>query len=302
MVKEKNEIVKSEKKNEVAFKKDFSDSVMNSISQYEKEGRLRLPKNYSASNALKSAWLMLQNIKDKNGSLALQRIWKENPTSVANALLEMVIMGLNPAKSQCYFIVYGNTLSMMPSYFGKITALKRIEGIEEVNAQVIYEGDEIDYDIQSDGSISNIDHKQDFSNIKEDKIIGGYCVIKYKGKEYGTIATFEQIKEAWQMSKQSKDHDKFKSEFVKRTMVNKAIKWFVNTRDDDDLLIEIIQSNENSNYDYEEYENESTELPEVQEVKVETEEPVTKEVVKEAVYEEKIEETQEDDSEIVEFE
>lgn len=289
MEKEKQEIVKKEE-NKLAFQRDFSDSVMNSITKYTEEGRLRLPKGYSAENALKSAWLILQNTKDKNEVPALQ-VCKENPASIANALLEMVIMGLNPAKSQCYFIVYGKTLSMMPSYFGRITALKRIEGVEGINAQVIYEGDDIDYDMNSDGSISNIEHHQEFKNIKEDKILGGYCVIKYKGQEYGTIATMEKIQEAWKMSKMAKDKKEFKSEFVKRTVVNKAIKWFINTRDDEDLLVETISANENQHYDYD---NSEVDLPPVQEVKIEEE-------VQEAVVEEKKEQL-ENDIEVTEFE
>ena len=289
MEKEKQAIVKKEE-NKLAFQRDFSDSVMNSITKYTEEGRLRLPKGYSAENALKSAWLILQNTKDKNEVPALQ-VCKENPASIANALLEMVIMGLNPAKSQCYFIVYGKTLSMMPSYFGRITALKRIEGVEGINAQVIYEGDDIDYDMNSDGSISNIEHHQEFKNIKEDKILGGYCVIKYKGQEYGTIATMEQIQEAWKMSKMAKDKKEFKSEFVKRTVVNKAIKWFINTRDDEDLLVETISANENQHYDYD---NSEVDLPPVQEVKIEEE-------VQEAVVEEKKEQL-ENDIEVTEFE
>ena len=293
MEKEKQEIVKKEE-NKLAFKRDFSDSVMNSISQYTKEGRLRLPKGYSAENALKSAWLTLQKTEDKNHNLALSVC---TPNSVANALLQMVIMGLNPAKTQCYFVVYGKELTLMPSYFGKITALKRIDGIEDINAQVIYEGDEIDYEINSDGSISNIEHHQEFKNIKEDAIIGGYCVIKYKGQEYATISTFEQIKEAWNMSKMSKDKTSFKSEFVKRTMVNKAIKWFINTRDDDDLLVETIQNNENEQYNYED-EN-IDELPPAKEVKVgET----NANEVKEAEYIETQKETTKNDIEVDKFE
>lgn len=292
MEKEKQELAKKEE-NKLAFQKNFSDSVMNSIKKYGDEGRLRLPKGYSAENALKSAWLTIQKTEDKNHKPALSVC---TPESVANALLEMTIMGLNPAKTQCYFVVYGKTLTMVPSYFGRITALKRIDGVEEINAQVIYEGDEIDYEIQSDGSICNVEHHQEFKNIKEDNILGGYCVIKYKGKEYGTIATMEQIKEAWNMSKMSKEKATFKSEFVKRTLVNKAIKWFINTRDDEDLLVETIQTNENHNYDYDNAEID--ELPPVQEVRVD-------ENIQEAEYEEptaKKEEQETNDIKVDEFE
>lgn len=251
-----------------ALKNTFADSVMNSINKFMSEKRLVLPVGYSPENALKSAWLKILETKDSNGRKALDVC---TPESVGNALLEMAIMGLNPAKSQCYFIVYGNKLTMFPSYFGKITALKRIKGVEGISAQAIYEGDEITYDIQSDGSVSNIEHHQSFFDIKEDKLLGAYCVITYDGKEYGTIITMEQIQEAWNKSKTSKEKKEFKSEFAKRTAVNRAIKWFINTRDDEDLLIDTINSNENSHYEFEE----------------EEEEPVRTTVVVDADYDEK---------------
>ena len=119
----KQEIVKKETG---ALKNTFADSVMNSIAKFTKEKRLVLPTNYSAENALKIAWLKILETTDRNGKKALEVC---TPESVGNALLEMSIMGLNPAKNQCYFIVYGNKLTLFPSYFGKITALKRIDGV-----------------------------------------------------------------------------------------------------------------------------------------------------------------------------
>ena len=255
MTEKKQEIVK---KDNGVLKNTFADSVMTSINKFTSEKRLVLPTNYSAENSLKSAWLKILETTDRNGKKALEVC---TPESVGNALLEMAIMGLNPSKSQCYFIVYGNKLTMFPSYFGKITALKRIKGIEGINAQAIYEGDTIDYDINEDGAIINIEHHQEFKNIKEDQLVGAYCVIKYNGQNYGTIVTMEQIQQAWNKSKTSKDKKEFKSEFAKRTAVNRAIKWFINTRDDEDLLIETISANENSHYDFEDNQEDMEEVP-----------------------------------------
>lgn len=286
----KQEIVK---KPTGALKNTFADSVMNSINKFISEKRLVLPTGYSPENALKSAWLKILETKDKQDRKALEVC---TPESVGNALLEMAIMGLNPAKNQCYFIVYGNKLTMFPSYFGKITALKRIKGVEEINAQAIYDGDEIDYDISPEGAIINIEHHQSFSNIKEDNLIGAYCVIKYNGQNYGTIVTMEQIQQAWNKSKTSKDKKEFKSEYAKRTAVNRAIKWFINTRDDEDLLIETITMNENNQYEFEEEDTEEVT-------------PQRTSVVVEATYDESIgviEETQKDnknnETEYAEFE
>ena len=65
------------------------------LTHYQKDGRLNLPANYSVGNAITSAWLILQNTFDKEKRPVLTSCTKE---SVANALLDMAIMGLNPAK------------------------------------------------------------------------------------------------------------------------------------------------------------------------------------------------------------
>lgn len=239
------EVKKEDKKNEVALVsksqemiiKDLGDQALKMVNGYTSNGQLVLPKNYSVENAMKGAYLKILQTVDSQKRPALQVCSKE---SIAQALVQTAIMGLNPLKDQVYYIVYGDKLTAMPSYFGRITSLKRIDGIEDVNAQVIYEDDEFDYDIRTDGSIYNISHKQKLSNIDESKITGGYCVITFKGKEYGVVSTLKQIQQNWNMSKTNKTKDSFKSEFVKRTMVSKTIKWFINTRDDEDLLIQTI--------------------------------------------------------------
>ena len=121
------------------FEKNISDSVQNRITELAQDRRLVLPPNYSVGNALASAWLILQNVKDRNGQPALKVC---TPQSIANALLDMAIMGHNPAKKHGYFIVYGDQLTWFPSYFGKCASLKRIDGIEhEPVGTLIYDGD-----------------------------------------------------------------------------------------------------------------------------------------------------------------
>ena len=96
------------------FEKNISDSVQNRITELAQDRRLVLPPNYSVGNALASAWLILQNVRDRNGQPALKVC---TPQSIANALLDMAIMGHNPAKKHGYFIVYGDQLTWFPSYF-----------------------------------------------------------------------------------------------------------------------------------------------------------------------------------------
>ena len=81
--------------------KNFTDVVLNTINDNTASGQLVLPEDYVVGNALKSAYLTLQGTKDKNFKPAMEICTQK---SIANALLDMVVMGLNPAKKQCYFI------------------------------------------------------------------------------------------------------------------------------------------------------------------------------------------------------
>lgn len=119
--------------------KDVVDSVLAKITKFEETGELKLPANYSAANALKSAWLILQETKDRSDRPALVVCTKE---SIANALLDMVVQGLSPMKKQCYFIVYGNKLTLQRSYLGTLAIAKRVGGVLTAVANCVYEGDE----------------------------------------------------------------------------------------------------------------------------------------------------------------
>jgi recombination protein RecT len=124
--------------------RDITDQVNNKISAMQNEG-LALPTSYSHANALKSAFFALTN--HSSGNL-LEKCSKE---SIANALLDMVIQGLSPAKTQCYFVPYGQTLKMTRSYFGTMAVVKRLKGVKNIWANIIYEGDDFDLGIDEFG-------------------------------------------------------------------------------------------------------------------------------------------------------
>ena len=138
-----NELVKKEEKQLQVVKEErnITDNVLNKIHQFQNNGQIYFPNNYSPENALKSAWLKLQEVKDKNGKLALEVCTQP---SIANALLNMVIQGLNPMKNQCYFIPFGNQLTLMRSYFGSIAVAKQFGEIRDITAEVIYVGDKVE--------------------------------------------------------------------------------------------------------------------------------------------------------------
>ena len=236
----------------IEFEKNISDSVTNRVNQLSKDGRLNLPANYSVGNAIASAWLILQNTVDKDKRPVLTSCTKE---SVANALLDMAIMGLNPAKKQGYFIAYGNQLSWFTSYFGKCAALRRVKGFEtEPIATLIYEGDSFELGLNELNEEIIINHIKSWDAKVKNNIIGAYATVKYKGITKSVVMTMREIREAWSKSKTNVEHKDFTGEYVKRTVINRLVKMLLQTTNDDDLLAENIIQNEDQHYDFNETE------------------------------------------------
>ncbi|MGG0718717.1 RecT family recombinase [Robertmurraya massiliosenegalensis] len=234
--------------NSVAIiQKDITDDVNRSLTRLQDEG-LVLPPNYNASNALKSAFFKLQEVKDKSGKPALEVCTRE---SIANSLLDMVTQGLSPAKTQCYFVVYGNQLQLNRSYFGTQAVLKRLNNVKDIWANVIFEGDVFDYEIDG-GREKLLKHETNFLN-RDKEILGAYAVVKTNDdEELLTVMTRKEIDTAWGQSKTSQGvHKKFPQEMAKRTVINRAAKAFINTSDDSDLLVDAINRSTENEYDNE---------------------------------------------------
>lgn len=227
------------------IQRDITDSVNQKIDELQSEG-LALPPNYSHSNALKSAFFKLQEVTDKSGKPALEVCTKE---SVANALLDMVVQGLSPAKTQCYFVVYGNKLQLLRSYFGTQAVLKRLTGVKDIWANVIYKDDVFEYE-NDRGREKLISHKTAFEN-RDKEVVGAYAVIQTADdEEIMTAMTRKEIEVSWGQSKTSQAvHKKFPQEMAKRTVINRAAKAFINTSDDSDLLIESINNTTENEYE-----------------------------------------------------
>lgn len=226
-------------------KKETVDVVAERIRVFQDSGEIQFPENYLPENALKSAWLTIQETKDRNGKPALEVCTKD---SIANALLSMVIQGLNPDKKQCYFIVYGDKLQLQRSYFGSIAVAKQVnEDIEDIIAEVIYTGD-VFKTSKKRSKTYILEHEQDFENIDKANIAGAYATILYKdGTDESVVMTIAQIHQAWKQSKMGvfddkgkvKDtstHGKFAEEMAKKTVINRAAKMKINTSDDHNIV------------------------------------------------------------------
>ena len=214
------------------MQKDITDQVSNRISQLQDDG-LALPKDYNPQNALKAAWFKLQQTKDRSNRPALQVCTR---ASIANALLDMVTQGLSPAKTQCYFIVYGNEVQLQRSYFGTIAAVKRLSSVKDIDAQVVHQGDEFAIGADDLGRIKVTKFVPKFENLDK-PIKGAFAFIELaNGDVHYTVMTQKQIMTSWGQSRQHNVQQKFADEMAKRTVINRAAKMYINTSDDSDLL------------------------------------------------------------------
>ena len=225
------------------LQKDITDNIARKLDELKKDGGLAIPANYNPANALKSAFFEMTN--SASGNL-LEKCSRE---SIANSLLNMAIQGLSPAKKQCYFVPYGQNLSMQRSYFGTQKVVKSLTNVEDIWATIIYEDE---FEIEIEGGRERIaKHTTSFLN-RDNDIIGAYCIIKKSdGEEVLTVMTRKEIEASWSQSKNKSVQNKFPQEMAKRTVINRAAKAFINTSDDSDALIQAVNDTTE-----EEFENE----------------------------------------------
>lgn len=223
--------------------KQVTSNVATRIEAMKGEGLLIAP-NYSVSNALSSAYYALKNAPGGN------LLEKCTPDSIYNALLDMVTQGLSPAKTQCYFVPYGNTVKLTRSYFGTMKVVKQLPEVKDIYAEVIYEGD--DFKIKNEnGRKVFVSHDTDWTNA-DNAIVGAYCIIeKVDGEKFLTVMTKKEIDKSWSQAKTKNVQNNFPQEMAKRTVINRAAKQFFNTSDDNDLFIDAVNRTTENEYDNE---------------------------------------------------
>lgn len=226
-------------KSEVVVKRDISENVLIRVKQLEQAGELKLPKNYIVENALKSAYIVLSETKDRNNKSVLTSCTQQ---SIAESLLKMVVWGLSPLKKQCYFIPYGDKLECVPDYSGNILMAKRFGNVSDVIPNVVLEGDEFEFEIDVEsGRKRVIKHKQSLESIGKNIVKGAYATIKFNDGTYDTeIMSMSQINSAWTQrggGTLSPAHKKFPDQMAKKTVINRACKLIIRGSDDSALFV-----------------------------------------------------------------
>lgn len=199
-------------------------AVMKQVEELQQTGGLVLPKDYNVNNALKSAWIYIQTIETRTKQKAIDVCTK---LSICNCLLEMVIRGQHP-KKHCYFIPCGNSLEYWERYTGKLLRAKRDTKIQDVVAQIVYEGDKFVYTVDENGYYQLVSHETAIENINPDKIKAAYAVVIFKdGSKHLEIMTIDQIRKSWQQGAArgaSGAHQNFTDQMCKKTVIARACK------------------------------------------------------------------------------
>lgn len=264
MAETKQTAVAERQQTDVGINNKWIDGMLKTLGDKQEQTGLTLPPNYNVSVALNSAYLILQETVDRDKNPVLKSCSQQ---SIASALMDMAVQGLNPSKKQCYFVAYGGKLTLSRSYQGTMAIAKRV-GAKTIDAEVIYEGDEFEYHIENGVKVLD-KHKQDFMAIDNSKIKGAYCVIETEdGRKHLEVMNIAQIKKAWSKGYGYKEnggvHSDFADQMAKKTVINRACKNIINSSDDsylnelehtkdeddldivDDIMQEDIKANANS--------------------------------------------------------
>ena len=215
----------------------FIDGLSEQLKEKQQYG-LSFPTGYNPTNALMGAYLIMKETVDKNGKNILESC---SQTSIVNALMDMVTLGLNASKKQGYFISYGGKCQFQKSYFGNVTIARR-NGLKSVNAEIIYKDDTFKYHIEDGMKVIDL-HEQDFMNIDNDKIVGAYAVgIMEDGTKIAEVMNINQLKKAWNQrtgglkEDASSTHMKFEDQMAKKTVINRLCKMIGNTSTDGNVV------------------------------------------------------------------
>ncbi|AMX10929.1 recombinase RecT [Lactiplantibacillus plantarum] len=259
--------------------------VNNNIEDMKNNEGLSLPPDYSVGNALNSAYLILSDTS--KGQPLLDKC---DQGSVIKALMNMAIQGLSPAKNQCYFIPYGNQLVMQRSYFGSISVVKRLSNVKDIQAQVVHKDDT--FKIGGENGVLVVkEFEPSFENLDK-PIIGAFAWVEdLNGNRTYTVMTKKDIDTSWSHAKTKKVQNEFPEEMAKRTVINRAAKFYINSSSDNDLFVKAVNETTSNEYENDDRKDVTptkrslvADVAENKAEKVESAEPV-KEPVKTAVKE-----------------
>lgn len=155
-----------------------------------------------------------------------------SPVSIAQAMIDSAQLGLEPfgGLQQAYIIPYENRVNgtveaqFMPSYRGLIALARRSGQIQSIEAHIVHEGDDFDFEF---GLESKLRHKPSFNDTGA--VLFAYAIAKFKdgGYQYEVMT----VKELESIRGKSKSKNGptwtdpvFKLEMYKKTVLKRLTK------------------------------------------------------------------------------
>lgn len=225
--------------------------VAEKVQKMVENNQINIPENYSIVNAVQAAYFKLTEVDFKKKTSLIESATME---SVAFSLQDMAIQALSVAKNQGYFIVYGDKMQFIRSYHGTQAVIKRMNGVKDMWANVIWKGEDFEVFYNDRGQLAFKSHQVNWKAAtgNKDDIEGAYCIIEREdGIQFLTVMTMEEIKVSWSQSSMAAVQNKYPQEMAKRTVINRAAKAFINTSDDSDLFIGAINRTTENEFDNE---------------------------------------------------
>lgn len=215
--------------------------VLLQLKEFQETGEVVLPKDYVATNAIKSALVILSQTKGKDGKMALQSCTQE---SIYQSLLSMVLQGLSPMKKQCSFIVYGNDLQYQREYAGNYVLAQRYGNMKWMKANAVFKGDKVVIETDENGRKKLIKHESssfDSDQTEAREVIGAYAIWELADgtKDLEEMDIF-QIRNAWNQRRGeglSQAHKNFPDQMAKKTIINRSTKMLINASTDSNLIV-----------------------------------------------------------------
>jgi len=174
--------------------------VLLTIQSQMGNGSIRLPDDYVVENALRNAWIWIQN-SDKcqdlmNCTLASQKA----------ALNDMVLQCGDVAKGTGYLIAYKDKMTYQRHYNGDMALAERVRPGIQGYADVVYEGEAKDFKVakvRSRYGFITVVERHALAGVRTGNIVAAYCgFVDENGEPMGDeVMTVEQIHKSWEKSK-----------------------------------------------------------------------------------------------------
>ena len=159
--------------------KQLITNFQNTIEKYEKQNFVELLEDSPISPS-KFKQIMITELKR---SPQLQSAFQKNPASLFASILHCAELGLNPSQlvGEFYFIPFKNIITPIIGYKGIITLLYRSNKIKNIWTEVVYEGDDFEYELGLNLKLTHIPSPKSVKKSEFIKYV--YACVKLEGGE-----------------------------------------------------------------------------------------------------------------------